>query len=176
MVLLHLQLKPKVEGGNVCEVHLSHEVRSQVLKYKKSLISVVPDENVASDADGDSENLEFFPHGCIMLDLPFFSGYEVTSNVASGGLLPVVCDDGGRSGWMGSTGITSRRADFHTDYHINLKAEVIPARFNVKVFKADGITPQPMTLTTIGSQNDTNTGQVRQIDLFFEYETNNQFF
>ena len=63
-----------------------------------------------------------------------------------------------------------------SDYHINLKSEVIPPKFVVKIFKNDGITPQPMTKKTLGAQTDAETGHVRQIDLFFEYETNNLFF
>ena len=174
MPLLHLKLTPIVEGGNECEVNLAHEIRSQVFRYKKSLISVIPDENVAADHDGDSDNLDQFPQGCIMIDLPFFTGFEITSNVGAGGLLPVCVK--GRDSWLGSTGLTQQRADFESDYHINLKAEVIPAKFRVKVLKADGITPQPMTLKTRGAQTDAETGHVRQVDLFFEYESNNQYF
>tara|TARA_R110000772_G_scaffold49530_1_gene114059 strand:+ start:663 stop:1187 length:525 start_codon:yes stop_codon:yes gene_type:complete len=174
MPLLHLKLIPLKEGGNECEVNLPHEIRSQVFKYKKSLISVIPDENVASDADGDGENLDLFPQGCVMCDLPFFTGYEITSNVGGGGLLPIVV--GGRGSWLGSTALTQRRADFESEYHINLKSEEIPSVFRCKVLKADGLTAQPMTLKTVGGQSDAESGFVRQIDLFFEYETNNLFF
>jgi len=175
MVLLHLKLIPTVEGGNECSVNLSHEVRSQVFRYKKSLISVIPDENTSADHDGDGSNSDMFPEGAVMVDLPFFTGYEITSNVGGGGLLPVCCAS--KAGqYSSSSGSEARRIDMESDYHINLKSEVIPARFNVKVFKSDGITPQPMTLKTLGGQTDAETGHVRQIDLFFEYESNNQYF
>ena len=175
MVLLHLQLKPLVEGGNECAVHLSHEVRSQVFRYKKSLISVIPDENTSADHDGDGSNYDMFPEGTIMVDLPFFTGYEITSNVGGGGLLQVCCVS--KAGQYSAVGISeARRLDLASYYHINLKSEVIPARFNVKLFKNDGITPQPMTLKTLGAQTDAETGHVRQVDLFFEYESNNQYF
>lgn len=174
MPLLHLQLLPIAEGSNVCEVSLPHSIRSQHLKYKKSLISVIPDNNVASDIDGDSENLDLFPQGCVMIDLPFFTGYEITSNVGGGGLLPVCVR--GRESWMGSTALTQQRADFNTDYHISLTAEEIPSKFRCTILKADGRTPQPMTLKTLGQQTDGETGFVRQIDVFFEYDTNNLFF
>jgi hypothetical protein len=176
MPLLHLKLLPIAEGSNECEINLPHEIRSQVFKYKKSLISVIPDENVAADADGDSDNLDLFPQGCVMVDLPFFTGYEITSNVGGGGLLPICCGNGGRGSWMGSTSLTQRRTDMESEYHINLKAEEIPSTFRCRILKADGLTPQPMTLKTLGGQTDTETGFVRQIDLFFEYETNNLFF
>ena len=175
MPLLHFQLLPIAEGSNICEVSLPHEVRSQILKYKKSLISCIPDENQLQDGDGDGDNSDMFPAGCVMVDLPFFTGYEITSNVGGGGLLPVVCKaEAGQ--YSASFSSEARRADMEADYHINLKAEEIPSKFRCKVLKADGRTKQPMTLKTLGSQSDTETGFVRQIDLFFEYETNNLFF
>ena len=175
MPLLHLKLKPMVEGGNECEVNLAHEIRSQVFRYKKSLISVIPDEDTTADADGDGEPMDMFPEGCVMLNLPFFTGFEITSNVGAGGLLPVCCKaEAGQ--YSASNTQEARRLDMESDYHINLKAEVIPAKFIVKVLKADGITPQPMTLKTLGGQTAAETGYVRQVDLFFEYESNNQYF
>lgn len=175
MPLLHLKLTPRVEGGNECEVDLAHEIRSQVFRYKKSLISVIPDEDISADHDGDSDPMDMFQEGCVMIDLPFFTGFEITSNVGAGGLLPVCCRAG--AGQYGASNTQeARRLDMESDYHINLKAEVIPPKFVVKVFKSDGITPQPMTLKTLGGQTDAETGHVRQIDLFFEYESNNLFF
>jgi len=175
MPLLHLKLTPRVEGGNECEVDLQHEIRSQVFRYKKSLISVIPDESGSADHDGDGSNTDMFPEGCVMIDLPFFTGFEITSNVGAGGLLPVCCT--AKPGqYSSSSSSEARRADMESDYHINLKAEIIPPQFVVKVFKSDGITPQPMTLKTLGGQTDGETGHVRQIDLFFEYESNNLFF
>ena len=175
MPLLHLKLTPIVEGGSECEVNLAHEIRSQVFRYKKSLISVIPDENNSADHDGDGSNTDMFPEGCVMLNLPFFTGFEITSNVGAGGLLPVCCVS--KAGqYSASSASEARRLDMESDYHINLKAEVIPAKFMVKVLKADGITPQPMTLKTLGAQTDAETGHVRQVDLFFEYESNNQYF
>lgn len=175
MPLLHLKLKPKIEGGNECEIDLAHEIRSQVFRYKKSLISVVPDEDQSADHDGDGDNKDMFPEGCVMVDLPFFTGFEITSNVGAGGLLPVCCK--AEAGQYGASNTQeARRLDMMADYHINLKAEIIPPKFVVKVYQADGITPQPMTLKTLGAQTDAETGHVRQIDLFFEYETNNLFF
>ena len=175
MPLLHLKLKCSVEGGNECEVNLAHEIRSQVFRYKKSLISVIPDENNSADHDGDGSNTDMFPEGCVMLDLPFFTGFEITSNVGAGGLLPVCCVS--KAGqYSASSASEARRLDMASDYHINLKAEVVPAKFIVKVLKADGLTPQPMTLKTLGGQTDAETGHVRQVDLFFEYESNNQYF
>ena len=175
MPLLHLKLTPLVEGGNECEVNLAHEIRSQVFRYKKSLISVIPDENNSADHDGDGSNSDMFPEGCVMVNLPFFTGFEITSNVGAGGLLPVCCVS--KAGqYSASSASEARRLDMESDYHINLKAEVIPPSFVVKVYKADGITPQPFTLKTLGAQTDAETGHARQIDLFFEYETNNQYF
>ncbi len=175
MPLLHLQLLPIAEGSNVCEVILPHEIRSQVFKYKKSLITVIPDENTSADADADGDNNDMFPAGCVMVDLPFFTGYEITSNVGGGGLLPVVCKaEAGQ--YSASSTLEVRRSDMEADYHINLKAEEIPSKFRCSVLKADGRTPQPFTLKTLGSQSVGETGFVRQIDLFFEYETNNLFF
>jgi hypothetical protein len=165
MPLLHLKLKPMVEGGNECEVNLAHEIRSQVFRYKKSLISVIPDESGSADHDGDGSNTDMFPEGCVMLNLPFFTGFEITSNVGAGGLLPVCCVS--KAGqYSASSSSEARRLDMESDYHINLKAEVIPA----------GLPPQPMTLKTLGGQTDAETGHVRQVDLFFEYESNNQYF
>lgn len=175
MPLLHFRLLPIEEGSNECEVSLPHEVRSQILKYKKSIISCIPDENTSSDIDGDGDALDMFPHGSVMIDLPFFTGYEITSNVGGGGLLPVSTTS--KAGqYAASSASEARRADYESDYHINLKAEEIPSKFRCKVLKADGRTKQPMTLKTLGAQSDAETGFVRQIDLFFEYETNNLFF
>lgn len=174
MPLLYLKLKPTVEGGNTCEVQLQHEIRSQVFRYKKSLLCVIPDEDTSADADGDGEPSDMFPEGALMVDLPFFSGFEITSNVGAGGLLPVVAQSTAGQ-YSASNSLEARRADMMCDYHINLKAEFIPPKFVVKVFKADGITPQPMTLKTLGAQTAAESGYVRQIDLFFEYETNNLY-
>jgi len=175
MPLLHLKLKCRVEGGNECEVDLQHEIRSQVFRYKKSLLCVIPDENTGADGDADGSNLDMFPEGCVMVDLPFFTGFEITSNVGAGGLLPVVAQSIAGQ-YSASSASEARRLDMACDYHINLKAELIPPKFVVKVFKADGITAQPMTLKTVGGQAASDTGFVRQIDLFFEYESNNLFF
>ena len=175
MPLLHLKLLPIAEGSNVCEISLPHEIRSQVFKYKKSLISVIPDENTSADGDGDGDPSDMFPEGCVMIDFDFFTGYEITSNVGGGGLLPVVCK--AQAGqYSASNAQEARRMDMEADYHINLKAEEIPSKFRCKVLKADGRTPQPFTLKTLGTQTANETGYARQIDLFFEYETNNLFF
>ena len=172
MPLLHLQLLPRVEGGNICDVKIPHEIRSQVFRYKKSSVRYVLDENTATDEDGDGENIDIQEPYCF-IELPFFTGFEITSNIAASGLLPV------KLGLPQDRALADanrpKRADVDSPYHINLKAEQIPATFEVKVFANDGITPKKFTKKTLGGQTTAENNQLVQIDLFFEYETNNLF-
>lgn len=172
MPCLHLQLKPRVEGGNLCDVKIPHEIRSQVFRYKKSSVRYVADENPATDQDGDGEAIEIQEPYCFV-ELPFFTGFEITSNIASSGLLPV------KLGLPNDRALadTNRphRVDVDSAYHINLKAEQIPATFEVKVYSNDGITPMKFTKKSLGAQSTGENNNLVQIDLFFEYESNNLF-
>jgi len=174
MPCLHLRLKPRTEGGNVCDVEIPHEIRSQIFRYKKSSVRYVLDENPSSDQDGDSNNIEIQEPYCFV-DLPFFTGFEITSNIASSGLLPVKLGLPSDRHLGRSEALAPRRADVDTSYHINLKAEQIPAKFEVKVFDNDGRTPKKFTKKTLGGQTTAENNQLVQIDLFFEYETNNLY-
>lgn len=172
MPCLHLQLKPRAEGGNLCDVEIPHEIRSQVFRYKKSSVRYVADENPASDQDADGENIEIQEPYCFV-ELPFFTGFEITSNIAASGLLPV------KLGLPQDRALADanrpHRADVDSAYHINLKAEQIPTKFEVKVFSNDGITPKKFTKKSLGGQTTAENNQLVQIDLFFEYESNNLF-
>lgn len=173
MPLLHLRLTPREEGSNVCDIHLPHEIRTQVLRYKKSVVRYVGDEAVGTDqdADGDPRDLQ---EDMIFIDLPFFTGFEITSNVGGGGLLPVVLPDPIRQ--EPTTNNAPPRHIVESEYHINLKAENIPQKFEVRTFGNDGITPKKFTLKNLGQQTTTENHFLTQVDLIFEYETNNLFF
>lgn len=172
MPCLHLQLKPRKEGGNLCDVEIPHEIRSQVFRYKKSSVRYVLDENPATDQDGDGEALDIQEPYCFV-DLPFFTGFEITSNIAASGLLPVKLGlPNDRA--LGDTH-RPKRADVDSAYHINLKAEQIPSKFEVRVFSNDGITPAKFTKKSLGGQTTGENNNLVQIDLFFEYESNNLF-
>ena len=174
MPCLHLQLKPRVEGGNLCDVKIPHEIRSQVFRYKKSSVRYVLDENPSSDQDADGNNIEIQDPYCFV-ELPFFTGFEITSNIAASGLLPVKLGIAEDRHLGRSEALAPRRADVDSAYHINLKAEQIPATFEVKVFANDGITPKKFTKKTLGAQTTGENNHLVQIDLFFEYESNNLF-
>ena len=174
MPCLHLQLKPREEGGNVCDVEIPHEIRSQVFRYKKSTARYVLDENPGTDQDGDGNNIEIQEPYCFV-DLPFFTGFEITSNIAASGLLPVKLGMPSDRHLGRSEALAHRRADVDSAYHINLKAEEIPSKFVVKVFANDGRTPKKFTKKTLGGQTIVENNHLVQLDLFFEYETNSLF-
>ena len=174
MPCLHLQLKPRAEGGNLCDVDIPHEIRSQVFRYKKSSVRYVLDENPGSDQDGDGENIEIQDPYCFV-ELPFFTGFEITSNIAASGLLPVQLGLPSDRHLGRSKALAPRRADVDSAYHINLKAETIPTKFEVKVFANDGITPKKFTKKSLGTQTTAENNHLIQVDLFFEYESNNLF-
>lgn len=173
MPLLHLRLEPTAEGSNVCDIHLPHEIRTQVMKYKKSVVRYVGDETVGTDQDGDGDARDL-QETMIFVDLPFFTGYEITSNVGGGGLLPVHLPDPIQQ--QPTTNNDPPRHIAESDYHINLKAESLPQKFQVRTFGNDGITPKPFTLKSLGTQTNAENNHLVQVDLYFEYETNNLFF
>ena len=72
------------------------------------------------------------------------SSISITSNVGGGGLLPVHLPD--PIVQQPTTNNDPPRHIAESDYHINLKAESIPQKFQVRTFGNDGITPKPFTL------------------------------
>ena len=177
MVLLHLKLVPKAEGSNECIVNLPHEIRSQVLRYKKSYARFVGDVATGTDNDGSGSQdaYDILGAGCVMLDFPFFTGYETTTNTGGGsGQLPVLV---GAAVPVGRA-VSDTAADVVesiNDYHINLKAEDIPLNFTVKAFKSDGVSELAGTVKNKNTVVAADNGKFIQMDLFFEYETANNF-
>lgn len=175
MVLLHLKLTPKAEGSNECVVDLPHEIRSQVLRYKKSYARFVGDVATGSDNDGSGsqDTYDILGAGCVMLDFPFFTGYETTTNAGTG-MLPVLVGAAVPVGRAVSD-TASDIVESINDYHINLKAEDIPLTFTVKAFQSDGVSELAGTVKNKNTVTATDNGKFVQMDLFFEYETANNF-
>ena len=139
MVLLHIQLTSDTLISGSTHKHtvsIAHSIPSQVMTLKKSVI--VQKYN----ATGANTNHTVF------VDLNFLSHYEVSSTTGEMEL-PLTFDP------------TVNRTD--AEYHIKLKAEAVPKKFSIGVFKDASRTPFPF-----GSDNN----KLQQIDLFLEYETN----
>lgn len=90
----------------------------------------------------------------VNVDMPWISGYEITSNVSGGGQIPCLVDP--------SKPITE------SSPHCLLKAENVPTNFTCELFEGDGITPLKLSQTAFGS--------VREVSVVFEYSTNSLFF
>ena len=91
--------------------------------------------------------------GSVMIDIPWINSFEMVSNITSKHLV-IPLDE------------TSKYND--TRFNLNLNGEHVNRRFTVQSFKSDGITP-----AVFGTGNN---GDIKSIDLFFEYQTNHQFF
>jgi hypothetical protein len=90
----------------------------------------------------------------VHVDMPWISGYEITSNVSGGGQIPCPVDP--------SKPVTE------SSQHCLLKAESVPASFTCELFADDGMTPLRLSQTAFGS--------VREVSLLLEYSTNSLFF
>ena len=90
----------------------------------------------------------------VHVDMPWISGYEITSNVSGGGQIPCPVDP--------SKPVTE------SSQHCLLKAESVPASFTCELFADDGMTPLKLSQTAFGS--------VREVNVLLEYSTNSLFF
>ena len=90
----------------------------------------------------------------VHVDMPWISGYEITSNVSGGGQIPCPVDP--------SQPVTE------SSPHCLLKAESVPASFTCELFEDDGMTPLKLSQTAFGS--------VREVNVVLEYSTNSLFF
>jgi hypothetical protein len=90
----------------------------------------------------------------VHVDMPWISGYEITSNVSGGGQIPCPVDP--------SKPVTE------SSPHCLLKAESVPASFTCELFADDGVTPLQLSQTAFGS--------VREVNVLLEYSTNSLFF
>ena len=135
MVLLHLVHMATATKTNRVRINLPHEVKSQVVTLKKSIV-------VHSCPDGMCENV-------LYVDFPFVSMYE-NSNNNSHSWLPISINPG------------VYRTE--SDYHIRFKAADIPISFDVDFYKkADG---------TVFNFEAGVPGQLQEVHLYFEYESN----
>lgn len=90
-----------------------------------------------------------------MVHFPWLTGFEVTSNVTGSALpTPVV---------PAATVTTTE-----SNAHALLKAEAVPAAFTVELFRDDGVTP-------LNISNTPGDDGVSEINVLFEYSTNNNF-
>ena len=90
----------------------------------------------------------------VHVDMPWISGYEITSNVSGGGQIPCPVDP--------SKPVTE------SSPHCLLKAESVPASFTCELFADDGVTPLQLSQSAFGS--------VREVNVLLEYSTNSLFF
>jgi hypothetical protein len=90
----------------------------------------------------------------VHVDMPWISGYEITSSVSGGGQIPCPVDP--------SKPVTE------SSPHCLLKAESVPASFTCELFADDGVTPLQLSQTAFGS--------VREVNVLLEYITNSLFF
>ena len=93
------------------------------------------------------------PLKTVYATMPFFTGFEVTSNIAGGGQVPCPID------------VTQPVTESHS--HVLLLAETIPQGFTVELFEDDGTTPLNL------SPDEFN--RVSEVNLVLEYSTNNLY-
>ena len=144
MPILNLRLTNS-DGTNRCQVTLPHSIRTQEMRLKGTRVH-------HNGFGGGAPTLR-----TAMVLFPFFSGIEVTSNVAGGQHVPAPVVTG--------AGKTSTESNVHAA----LLAEEVPAEFVVALFRDDGVTPLLVT-------NAADDDNVSEINVLFEYSTNNKFF
>jgi hypothetical protein len=116
MVLLHLVHHATATSTNRVRIELPHEIKSQVITLKKSIVVHRCDP---SHPEGFCENV-------VYVDLPFVSMYENSNNNAHS-WLPLSVDP--------------EKYRTESDYHIRFKAGDIPIRFDVLFYKKPDGTP-----------------------------------
>jgi len=170
MPVLHIHARNETSTAtNKIDINIPSAIHSKNLIYKSSNINFFEDINPASSDGGlatNSANHDALPnniYGCVYAKVPWIGGNSINSNVGTG-KIPIAVN---HSTYSAGSAVLLQTASTYANYDMTFRCEDMHNKFTLELFTNDSFTP---LLFADSGLAKTNIGNVRTVDLFFEYD------